>query len=70
VFAVTPLYALVGLFSMSANGLRVGSGVTVGILGAVIGIHYSLALSALAFIVVGLALLVYANGRVREAVTA
>jgi MFS family permease len=61
---------VVGLFSMSANGLRVGSGVTVGILGAVIGIHYSLALSALAFIVAGLALLVYANGRVREAATA
>jgi MFS family permease len=61
---------VVGLFSMSSNGLRVGSGVTVGILGAVIGIHYSLALSALAFIVAGLALLVYANGRAREAVTA
>jgi hypothetical protein len=44
--------------------------VTVGILGAVIGIHYSLALSALAFIVAGLALLAYANGRAREAVTA
>ena len=61
---------VVGLFSMSANGLRVGSGVTVGILGAVIGIHYSLALSALAFIVAGLALLIYANGRARAAATA
>jgi MFS family permease len=61
---------VVGLFSMSSNGLRVGSGVTVGILGAAIGIHYSLALSALAFIVAGLALLAYANGRAREAVTA
>jgi MFS family permease len=60
----------VGLFSMSWNGLRVGSGVTVGILGAVIGVHYSLALSALAFLVVGLALLLYANGQAREAVTA
>ncbi len=61
---------VVGLFSMSWNGLRVGSGVTVGIVGAVIGIHYSLALSALAFLAVGVALLVYANGRAREAVTA
>jgi MFS family permease len=61
---------VVGLFSMSWNGLRVGSGVTVGILGAVIGVHYSLALSALAFMLVGLALLVYANGRARQAVTA
>ena len=61
---------VVGLFSMSWNGLRVGSGVTVGILGAAIGIHYSLALSAIAFLVAGVALLVYANGRAREAVTA
>jgi len=61
---------VVGLFSMAWNGLRVGSGVTVGIVGAVIGIHYSLALSALAFLAVGVALLVYANGRAREAVTA
>jgi hypothetical protein len=44
--------------------------VTVGILGAFIGIHYSLALSALAFLAVGVALLVYAQGRAREAVTA
>ena len=60
----------IGLFSMSWNGLRVGSGVTVGILGAVIGIHYSLALSALAFLAVGVALLVYAQGQAREAATA
>jgi MFS family permease len=37
---------LVGLFNTSLNGLRVGSGVTVGFLGAVIGIHWSLGLSA------------------------
>src|SRR5690606_6915055 len=37
---------LVGLFNTSVNGLRVGSGVTVGFLGAVIGIHWSLGLSA------------------------
>jgi MFS family permease len=59
----------IGLFSMSWNGLRVGSGITVGIVGAVIGIHYSLALSALAFVAAGLALLAYANGRARSAVT-
>jgi len=57
---------VVGLFSMSSSGLRVGSGVTVGILGAIIGIHASLALSALAFLVVGIGLLAYANGRVRR----
>ena len=37
---------LVGLFNTSLNGLRVGSGVTVGFLGAVIGIQWSLGLSA------------------------
>ncbi len=57
---------VVGLFSMSSSGLRVGSGVTVGILGAAIGIHASLALSALAFLVVAVALLLYANGRARS----
>jgi MFS family permease len=61
---------VVGLFSMSWNGLRVGSGITVGLLGAVIGIHYSLALSAIAFVAAGLALLAYANGRARDTVTA
>jgi hypothetical protein len=44
--------------------------VTVGLLGAVIGIHYSLALSALAFLAAGVLLLVYAQGRAREAVAA
>jgi MFS family permease len=38
---------LVGLFHMSHNGFRAFSGVTVGILGALIGIHWSLALSSL-----------------------
>ncbi|MDE3102629.1 MAG: MFS transporter, partial [Chloroflexota bacterium] len=57
---------VVGLFSMSANGLRVGSGVTVGILGGIIGIHASLALSALAFLGVGVVLLLYASGRARR----
>ena len=37
---------LIGLFNTSLNGLRVGSGVTVGFLGALIGIHWSLGLSA------------------------
>lgn len=37
---------VVGVFAMSASGLRVGSGFTVGLLGSAIGIHASLALSA------------------------
>jgi hypothetical protein len=48
---------LIGLFSMSAFGLRAFSGVTVGFVGAVIGIHWSLALSAMALMAVTLALL-------------
>jgi hypothetical protein len=39
-------------------GLRIGSGVTVGMLGAVIGVHWSLALSAIAVVVIAAGLLV------------
>jgi hypothetical protein len=37
---------VIGVFSMAANGMRTFSGFTVGMLGGVIGIHGSLALSA------------------------
>lgn len=49
----------VGLFSMSSLGLRVGSGVTVGVLGGFIGVHWSLGLSAAALLVITLALLAF-----------
>jgi MFS family permease len=39
---------VIGLYSVSANGLRAGSGFTVGLLGAAIGIHWSLGISAAA----------------------
>jgi MFS family permease len=39
---------VIGVYGMSANGLRFGSGFTVGLLGAVVGIHWSLGLSAAA----------------------
>ncbi|HEX5745939.1 MAG TPA: MFS transporter [Archangium sp.] len=49
---------VLGLFSMSASGLRAFSGVTVGLLGSLTNPHVSLALSALAFVTVaGLLLL-------------
>jgi MFS family permease len=51
---------LIGLFSMSAFGLRAFSGVTVGFVGALIGIHWSLAISAMALMAVTLALLAFA----------
>jgi MFS family permease len=48
---------MVGLFNASLLGLRAGSGVTIGVLGAVIGIHWSLALSAAAVVVIALGML-------------
>jgi MFS family permease len=50
---------LIGLFSMSAFGLRAFSGVTVGVIGGLIGVHWSLALSAMALMAVTLALLAF-----------
>jgi MFS family permease len=49
---------IVGLFNTTFLGLRAGSGVTVGVLGALIGIHHSLALSSAAVVVISAALLV------------
>ena len=54
---------LVGLFNTSLNGLRVGSGVTVGFFGAIVGIHWSLGLSA----AVLLAIIVVLGLRLRSA---
>jgi MFS family permease len=53
---------MVGLFNMAGFGLRVGSGVTVGVLGNVIGIHWALGLSAAVLFVMMLGLLAYARG--------
>jgi hypothetical protein len=48
---------VVGLFNTSMLGLRAGSGFTVGVLGALIGVEWSLALSSLAVVAVALGLL-------------
>ena len=48
---------VVGLFNASMLGLRAGSGLTVGVLGAVIGVQWSLALSASAVAVIALGFL-------------
>ncbi len=50
---------VIGLYSMSALGLRAFAGVTVGMLGSLIGIHWSLALSAMAFMTVATTLLAF-----------
>ena len=39
---------VIGLFNMSSLGLRAFSGISVGLFGSAIGVHWSLALSALA----------------------
>ncbi|HTP95162.1 MAG TPA: MFS transporter [Burkholderiales bacterium] len=50
---------LIGVFNMSNNGLRAFSGLSVGVLGSLIGIHWSLALSALALLAATMALLAF-----------
>ena len=59
---------VIGLFSMAHLGLRVGSGVSVGLLGSLIGIYWSLGLSAgvLLLVVLGLLILDIAAGRRRR----
>ena len=47
---------LIGLFNMSNNGLRAFSGLTVGVVGGLIGIHWSLALSAMILLAVTMGL--------------
>jgi MFS family permease len=54
---------LVGLFNTAILGLRAGSGVTVGVLGAVIGIHLSLGLGAAAVVATAAGLLVWEGRR-------
>ncbi len=57
---------VIGLFNMASLGLRAFSGVSVGLLGSLIGVHWSLALSALAMLAIaaGLVLLPLAGQRI------
>ena len=48
---------IVGLFNTAMLGLRAGSGFTVGVVGAAIGVHWSLSLSAAVVVVIATALL-------------
>jgi MFS family permease len=50
---------LIGLFSMSSMGLKAFSGITVGVLGGLIGVHWSLAFSALALLAITVALFAF-----------
>jgi MFS family permease len=48
---------VIGLFNMASLGLRAFSGVTVGLIGSLVGVHWSLAVSGLAMLVVACGLL-------------
>ncbi len=52
---------VIGLYNMSSLGLRAFSGVTVGLMGSLIGIHWSLALSAMVLLAVTISLLALAT---------
>ncbi len=57
---------VIGVYSTSANGMRIGSGFTVGLLGAVIGLRPALALSAGALCVCSLAMAGFLRSSARE----
>jgi MFS family permease len=48
---------VIGLFNMASLGLRAFSGISVGLLGSFVGVHWSLGLSALATLAVAAGLL-------------
>ncbi len=48
---------VIGLFNMASLGLRAFSGISVGLVGSLIGVHWSLALSALATMAVAASLM-------------
>ncbi len=50
---------IVGVFTTASAGLRFGSGITIGLLGGLIGIHWSLGLSAAVLILLVPILLVF-----------
>jgi MFS family permease len=58
---------VIGLYSMSALGLRAFSGVTIGVVGGMIGIHWSLALSALALFAIIAGIFAFSAGGARIA---
>jgi MFS family permease len=54
---------VIGLYNTASLGLRAFSGVTVGIVGSLIGVHWSLALFALIMLAIACALLGFGTGR-------
>jgi len=56
---------VIGLYILCALGMRAFSGITIGVVGGLIGIHWSLALSALVLLAVTAALLAFTLRRAR-----
>jgi MFS family permease len=50
---------LIGLYAMASMGLKAFSGVTVGVVGGLIGVHWSLGLSAMVLLAVTVALFAF-----------
>jgi hypothetical protein len=50
---------VMGLFTMAQSGLQVGSGITVGLIGGLIGVHWSLALAGVLFLAATIGLYPY-----------
>jgi MFS family permease len=50
---------VIGLYNMASLGLRAFAGVTVGLMGSLIGVHWSLALSAIALLAITASLLAF-----------
>jgi hypothetical protein len=48
---------VIGLFNMASLGLRAFSGVSVGLIGSLIGVHWSLGLSAMVMLAIACAML-------------
>jgi len=57
---------VIGLFNMASLGLRAFSGISVGLLGSLIGVHWSLTLSALATLAIAGGLLSLTGGAARR----
>jgi hypothetical protein len=58
---------VIGLFNTASLGLRAFSGVTVGIMGELIGVHWSLALSAMVLLAIIVGLLAFTMRSARRA---
>jgi MFS family permease len=52
---------VIGLYNMASLGLRAFSGVSVGLIGSLIGVHWSLGLSAMSMLVIACGLLALAR---------